>query len=232
MSPEYPWTRRPRMQLACLDMAGTTVGDDGLVERAAATAIEGCGLAPDDAAHAAALEIVRRTMGQSKISVFQRIFPEPDQASQANLLFEKAYADLVAAGEVSALPGAADAMSSLRAMGVRVVLTTGFGRSTQDAIIEALGWRQLVDLAVVPGDGLRGRPSPDLVWHAAMRLGIEDSRAIAVAGDSVSDMGCGVRAGAGIVAGILHGAHSGEALDAAGATHLLDDVGGLVELVA
>jgi hypothetical protein len=44
-------------------------------------------------------------------------------------------------------------------------------------------------------------------------------------------MGCGVRARASIVAGILGEAHSPETLAAAGATHLLDGVADLVPLL-
>jgi FAD dependent oxidoreductase len=57
-------------------------------------------------------------------------------------------------------------------------LTTGFSRSSQIAILEALGWTDLADLALVPTTDLRGRPYPDLVLHAAVRTGVDDVRAI------------------------------------------------------
>ncbi|GIF97566.1 phosphonatase-like hydrolase [Catellatospora citrea] len=228
----HPWTELPRLRLACLDMAGTTVSDGGLVERSASVALAAQGVEPGTSGHAAGLTVVRRTMGMSKIVVFREIFDGDEAAAQrANAAFEQAYADLVGAGEVSALPGAAEAIAALREAGVAVVLTTGFARPTQDAIIDALGWRDLVDLALVPGDGLRGRPYPDLVLHAALRLGVDDVRAIVVAGDSVNDIGCGVRAGAGVVAGVLGGAHGRADLAAAGATHLLAAVAELPALL-
>lgn len=55
---------------------------------------------------------------------------------------------------------------------------------------------------------------------------------IAVAGDTAYDMLSGVRAGAPVVAGVLTGAHDGEALRAAGATHVLPSVAGLPALLA
>nr|WP_184840468.1 HAD family hydrolase [Allocatelliglobosispora scoriae] len=213
-------------------MAGTTVGDDGLVERAASAALAGQGLDPGTAGHAAALDVVRRTMGQSKITVFREIFDGREEAAvAANAAFESAFTEFVAVGEVTALPGTEQALAELREAGLAVVLTTGFARSTQDAILDALGWRDLIDLALVPGEALRGRPFPDLILHAALRLSIDDVRSIVVAGDSVNDIGSGVRAGAAVVAGVLGGAHDADALAAAGATHLIGSVAELPGLL-
>jgi phosphoglycolate phosphatase-like HAD superfamily hydrolase len=64
-----------------------------------------------------------------------------------------------------------------------------------------------------------------MVLTALLRTGAaDDVRQIAVAGDTSYDMLSGVRAGAGVVAGVLTGAHDADALRAAGATHVLDSV--------
>jgi phosphoglycolate phosphatase-like HAD superfamily hydrolase len=89
----------------------------------------------------------------------------------------------------------------------------------------------LVDLALTPGDGLRGRPYPDLVWTAAVRCGVDRAAAIALAGDSASDMACGVNAGAGLVAGILGGAHDEPALTGAGAHAIYASVAALADAI-
>ena len=153
--------------LACLDMAGTTVRDDGLVERAFDAAVGALGVAAGSAGYRAMATVVRETMGQSKIEVFRRLFGAEELAQEANTAFERAYADLVRAGAVTALPGAASTFAALRAAGVQVALTTGFAQSTQDAIVAALGWGDAVDLLVCPGPAMRGRPYPDLIEHAA-----------------------------------------------------------------
>ncbi|MET8852362.1 phosphonatase-like hydrolase [Amycolatopsis sp. NPDC004625] len=210
-------------ELVVLDMAGTTVADDGLVVRAFTTAIGTVGV-PEER-YADMLRYVTETMGQSKITVFRALLGEETLAQQANAAFESAYGELVAAGECAPLPGAEDVVRRLREDGVKVAFTTGFAPATQRAILDALGWQDLADLALAPGEGVRGRPFPDLVLTAALRLGVTDVRRIAVAGDTASDVLCGLRAGASVVAGVLTGA--GRRDDFAGATHVLASVADL-----
>jgi phosphoglycolate phosphatase-like HAD superfamily hydrolase len=54
---------------------------------------------------------------------------------------------------------------------------------------------------------------------------------LAVAGDTAADVESGLRAGAGLVAGVTTGSASRETLAAAGAPHILDSITGLVQLV-
>ncbi|MFI1810037.1 phosphonatase-like hydrolase [Streptomyces sp. NPDC020422] len=215
--------------LVVLDMAGTTVADGGLVEQAFTAAAERLGENP-----ATMIDYVRATMGESKISVFRHLFGgDEDRARQANLAFEEAYGELVGAGRIAPLPGAAEAIAELREQGRTVVLTTGFARVTQDAILDALGWRELVTLTLCPADaGGRGRPFPDMVLAAFLRTGaVDDVRRTVVAGDTSYDMLSGVRSGAGIVAGVLTGAHGEAALREHGATHVLASVAELPALI-
>ncbi|MBP0934446.1 phosphonatase-like hydrolase [Streptomyces goshikiensis] len=220
--------------LIVLDMAGTTVADGGLVERAFERAAERLGVEPGSADHAAKLQYVRDTMGESKISVFRHLFGTEELARRANSAFEQAYGELVDGGLIAPIPGAREAVEKLRAEGRTVVLTTGFARVTQDAILDALGWQGLADLTLCPADaGGRGRPYPDMVLAAFLRTGAAaDVREVVVAGDTAYDMLSGRRAGAGIVAGVLTGAHDRETLDEHGATHVLASIADLPALLA
>ncbi|MEU3740275.1 phosphonatase-like hydrolase [Streptomyces sp. NPDC032198] len=219
--------------LVVLDMAGTTVADGGLVEEAFSAAARELGVEPDSADHAAKLDYVRATMGESKISVFRHLFGDEELAQRGNVAFEKAYGALVDGGRIAPVAGAREAIEELRGEGRTVVLTTGFARVTQDAILAALGWRDLVELTLCPADaGGRGRPYPDMVLSAFLRTGAVDGvRQVAVAGDTAYDMLSGVRAGASVVAGVLTGAHDDGALRAAGATHVLGSVAELPALL-
>jgi phosphonatase-like hydrolase len=219
----------PDIRLVVLDMAGTTVADGGLVEEAFTAAARHMGEEP-----ASMLDHVRATMGESKISVFRHLFGEEIRAQEANKAFEAAYAELVDGGRIAALPGARETIETLKSQGRTVVLTTGFARTTQDAILAALDWQDLAHLTLCPADaGGRGRPYPDMVLTAFLRTAVaDDVRQLAVVGDTSYDMLSGVRAGAGVVAGVLTGAHDADALRAAGATQVLDGVGQLPGVLA
>ena len=217
--------------IACLDMAGTTVADDGSVIAAFSAAVEQFGLPEGTQGYDDALAYVRQTMGQSKIEVFRHILGAEDAAQQANAAFEEHYARAVRAGEVAPLPHAEETFAALRAAGIKICLATGFSPVTRDALLDALDWRPLVDLVLSPADAGRGRPWPDMPLTALMRLGGGAVSELAVAGDTASDVESGLRAGAGLVAGVLTGAASREDLEKAGAPVILDTIAGLLPLL-
>ncbi len=220
------------ISLAVLDMAGTTIADDGLVEEAFGLAYDAEPALAGYGSREAVKQFARATMGQSKIAVFRELTDADDAAERANLAFERGYESLVAGGGASAIPGAEEAIRALRDEGIAVVLTTGFSPSTQRALIEALGWHDLVDLALAPVDaGGRGRPFPDLNLTALIRTRTESVQRMLVAGDTVSDVRSAVRAGAGRAVGVLSGAHGEAQLREAGATDVLGSVAELPALL-
>jgi phosphoglycolate phosphatase len=215
-----------RITVACLDMAGTTVRDDGTVLDAFTSAIAAQNLPVQ--AFSQAMKDVRSSMGQSKIEVFRRILDDERAAQQTNEAFEQHYAAAVRAGQVAALPGAEEVLETCREAGIRVCLATGFSPATRDAIISELGWGDLIDLALSPADAGRGRPWPDLPLTALLRLHGGAVSELAVAGDTASDVESGLRAGAAVVAGVLTGADSRADLEKAGAPLVLDSITGLL----
>lgn len=217
--------------LAVLDMAGTTVADDGVVIAAFDDAATAVGLPVTGPERDNARRYVLDTMGQSKIVVFRALFGSEHKAAEANAAFESAYERYVDEGALEPIPGAEEAIAKLRADGVKVALTTGFSRSTQHRILTALDWTEVADLVLAPADAGRGRPYPDLVLTALLRAEVDDVRRVAVVGDTASDITSGLRAGASIVAGTLTGAHNAQALREAGATHILDTVAELPDLL-
>lgn len=217
--------------LAVLDMAGTTVADDGLVLRAFAAAAEAGGLPAEGPEADAARQYVLDTMGQSKIVVFRAIFGDEDRAQAANAAFETTYDSLIDQGLAEPIPGAEKAITTLREAGIKVALTTGFSRSTQDKLLVALGWETLADLTLSPAEAGRGRPYPDLILTALLKLSIDDVHQIAVLGDTSNDVLSGIRSGASIVAGTLTGAHDEQQLRDAGATHIVPSVKEFADLL-
>ncbi|MFC4012987.1 HAD family hydrolase [Nonomuraea purpurea] len=221
------------IKLVCLDLAGTTVGDIAMVERAFAEAIATQGIVPGTGAYARAMVHVHRSRGRPKIDVFRGLFPGNEaQAQAANLTFERSYEGALERAGLVPVPGVLEVLDKLRGTGIKLALITAFSRVTLSRVLSVLGWHDKIDLAISPEDaGGRGRPWPDMVLHAVLRLGVEDVRQVAVIGDSESDMLCGKRSGASIVAGVMTGVHSRERLLKGGATHILDSIADFPSLV-
>lgn len=220
-----------RLRLAVVDMVGTTITDDGRTERAMSRALVEHGIEPGSGRFESMLGYARDTMGFSKMTVFGHLFEDPAVAASANKVFEQAYDDMIADGGVRAIPGAEDAILWMRESGMQVCLATGFGRHTQNMVLESLGWMGLADLSLCPADAGRGRPYPDMILTAVLALDLDDVREVAVVGDTSSDMLSGVRSGASLVAGVLTGSHSEATLRAAGATVVVDSIKQLPLLV-
>src|SRR5258708_21000586 len=155
-----------RISIACLDMAGTTVADEGSVMAAFTAAMERFGLRPGARGYEQASRIVHETMGQSKIEVFRRILDSEADAQEANSLFEISYAASVKAGAGAPIYGATETLVALRASGIKICLATGFSPATRDVLLHALGWRPLIDLALSPTAPAPGRPWPALPFTA------------------------------------------------------------------
>ncbi len=219
------------IRLVVLDMAGTTVADQGAVEEAFQVALDAVGLTAGDLRDDPGAYI-RRTMGQSKITVFTELLGgDRHRAEQANTAFESAFDQAVGRGEVGPMPGAEECLSALRGAGMRLCLTTGFSPTTRDRVVGALGWQGAVDLLLSPSDAGRGRPWPDMILTAVLRLRIDDVAEVAVVGDTANDLLSGSRAGASMVVGVLSGAHTRAELSRAPHTHVLGSVAELPGLL-
>jgi phosphoglycolate phosphatase len=212
------------VRLAVLAMVGTTVFDGGLLEGAMSRTLADQGVGEGSAEFERMLRYARDTSGMSKHAVFSHLFEDRARAAAANAFFERSCDELIADGVIRAVPGAEDAIGWLREAGIRVCLATGFGRHTQNMVLESLGWMGLADLSLCPADAGRGRPYPDMILTAVLALDLEDVREVAVVGDSCADIQSGLRAGATTVAGVLTGAHGEPALRAAGATAVVHSI--------
>jgi phosphonatase-like hydrolase len=228
-------------------MAGTVVSDGGIVMNSFAAAMAAVGVEGD--ALATALEYARQTMGLPKKVVFTALLDAGGLLERAGLsgagghgdsgrvhkavdVFGSSILAAIGDGKVAEVPGARAAMEALRSEGAKICLTTGFPAEIQELIVAYLGWEGAVDLLMAPAEGVRGRPFPDMVLTATVRLAIDDVRQVAVVGDTANDLWSGYRAGAGVVAGVLTGTHGREELEAAPHTHILGSVADLPPLVA
>ena len=154
-------------------MAGTTVADDGSVMAAFTAAVEQFGLAPGTPGYDAGAGVsCTHTMGQSKIEVFRHILGDEEAAPAGQPAPSRSTTRRRCGPARSRRCRApSETIAALRAAGIKVCLATGFAPATRDALLDALGWRPLIDLALSPADAGRGRPWPDLPLTALLRLG-------------------------------------------------------------
>jgi phosphonatase-like hydrolase len=218
-------------EMVAFDVAGTVLNDDGLVISAFKKAFEATqpDLWPTHGEQWTQYAI--DTMGQSKIHVFTELLGDAEKAQAANVAFEESYLSEIA--EIGAVPieGAEDLFKYLRAKGIAVTLTTGFSRTTLDTLLNQLGWKDLIDLSVTPGEAGRGRPHPDMLNMSVEVLGITNPSHVIVCGDTAADMQAAISFGASQAIGVLTGAHNEQTLHDAGATSVINSVADLKSLI-
>jgi phosphonatase-like hydrolase len=221
------------ISLVCCGLMGTVAADEGMVERAFAEACATQGIVPGTAAYARCMVHVHKSRGQSPVDVFRGLFPDsPGQAEAAALSFDRSCRTALERSRLAPLAGADEAIAGLRDAGIRVCVITSLSRRLLGQALDTLGWWRQFDLALCPEDVPRGCPWPDLMLTAMLRLGVRDVREAALADTTESGVLCGRRSGAGVVAGVLTGAHTAERLRGAGATHILDSIAALPGLLA
>jgi phosphoglycolate phosphatase len=220
-------------RLACFGLIGTTVADDGILERAYAEAIATQGVVTGTTAYARGMAQVHRSRGKAVIDVLRELFPENEARAQAAYLaFDKSLSGAVQRSGIEPAPGATGALDELAAAGWRTCAISSFSRRQLTGILRALGWQDRFDLAVSVDEVPRGCPWPDPVLYGMLTLGVDDVRDAVVVQATESGVLAGRRAGAGLVAGILTGAHPAARLRSAGAAQVLGSMAEVPAMVA
>lgn len=220
-------------RLACFGLIGTTVADNGLMERAYAEAIATQGVVPGTTAYARCMAQVHRSRGKSVIDVLRELFPGNEvRAQAAYLAFDKSLSGAIRRNGVSPVPGAPQLLDELAAAGYRCCLLTSLSRRQLDVVLTALDWHGRADLALSSDEVPRGGPWPDPVLQAMLRVGVADVRDTIVVQATESGVLSGCRAGAGLVVGVLTGTHPAARLRSAGASPILASVADLPAMLA
>ncbi|MFO7589787.1 MAG: HAD family phosphatase [Acidimicrobiia bacterium] len=213
------------IKLAVIDADGTAISDDDVVLMAFVEALGALGLGPEVAGFDDRMRYVRFSMGRARFDVFQYLLRDAGTARLANRIFEAAVESGIGQSEVAPMPGAQAAIDELRDEGVAVCLVGTMTQRALDRIVAEIGWTDAVDLTLAPNADLRGRPHPDLVLMATMRLGIDSVRDVAVVGGTVASLVAGNRAGAATVVGVAADDHEHTLLGATPHTHLVRSIG-------
>lgn len=218
----------PKIKLVVLDMGGTIIQDHGEVPTALMSALSKRGV-PATAAEIADWRgsskrgMVKHFVGQSKTP-----------AAQQAKLIDEIYADFAqqtdkAYANVQPIAGAQAALEQMRAMGLLLATSTGFGRELTDAVIHHLDWKKYFVANISSDDVEDGRPAPYMLFRAMEAAHVDDVRTMAAVGDTVLDLQAGNNSGAGAVIGVYSGANTEAKLRAERSTAILPSVAELPE---
>jgi beta-phosphoglucomutase-like phosphatase (HAD superfamily) len=218
----------PPISLVCCDLASIVI-DGSVVERAFAEAIATQGIVTGTQDYARSMVRLDRSHGRAPAAVLRDVFAgDEPRAQAASLAFERSFRAAVQRFSLDVPADVADALGKTAGSGSRICLLTMLSRRSCGDLIALL---RTADLVLCGDDAPRGFPFPDPVLTAMLRLGAADVREVAVVSATPDGVLAGYRAGARIVAGLGPARRAG-ALREAGATHVLDSIAGLPDLVA
>ena len=215
------------IKLVIADMAGTTMQDLHEVELCFQKACEATLL------NATPKEILAY-QGWKKITVFRELWanqigennPEVELRAQASFgAFTQILEEHYKTSTILPTEGTLLLLSTLRNMGIKIALTTGFYRTVTDLLLHKLGWLNglnangynesglsVIDLSLCSDDVVNGRPAPDMIFLAMEKLGITNPDEVLNIGDTPNDLESGYRAGVKFSLGLTNGTHSFEQL--------------------
>lgn len=222
----------PPVSLVCYDLVGIAL-DDETVERAFAEAIATLGIVAGTEAYTRAMVRFDRGRGRVPADILRELFAENQgQVEVASLAFGRSFRSAAERFDPGTSLDALAPFGKVSAAGRRVCALTALPRDAVGDLLDLLRRRGPADLALCSDDAPRGFPWPDLVLTAGLRAGVGDVREVAVVSASEPGLRAGFRAGAGLVVGVTRDRKRLPALREAGATHIVDDIAALPDLLA
>lgn len=180
------------IELAVLDISGTTVKDKGEITAAFANAFAGAGHIIPDSRIAAVMGYKKTDAIRSLLDEFatDRVITE----AYVDQLHQNFIADLVNyyrhSGELEAMPHAVETFAFLKQNDIKIGLDTGFFSNITNVIMEQLGWLKdgLVDFVISSDEAAGGRPHPYMIQELMKRSGITDPKKVIKVGDTEVDI--------------------------------------------
>lgn len=212
-------------KLVVLDIAGTTVNDFGLVQKAAMNTMK------EKLAVDVTLDDANKVMGIPKKTAFEQLCSlhqvEVSAEQIDGLVFhfnERLTAQYAEKGSIELMPHAGELFESIRACGSQVYLNTGFNRAIADVIVQNLNLGTVLNGYIGSDEVMAGRPQPDMIRLAMKRSGVEYSHFVMKVGDTISDLYEGFSAGCAWNVGVLTGANTYEELRTAPYSQILSNL--------
>lgn len=221
------------IQCVVFDMAGTTVNEDNIVYKTLQKSLNLHGVAVD------LNHVLLQGAGKEKFQAIKDIISNSsfqlDELAQLEIFnhflveLDQAYANF----KVLPMKGAELVFAALKALGIKVVLNTGYNRATAEGLLKQLEWvvGDQIDLLVTASDVLHNRPMPDMILYAKEQLQIADTKHMIKIGDSCIDIEEGKNAACLYSIGITTGAQTETQLLLAKPDFILHELEALLPLV-
>jgi len=215
-----------KIEMVVFDMAGTTVDEGNVVYHTLHQAIEKqCPTITFEdvlkwGAGKEKLQAIRETLTGNHIILNEESIQEIFATFLVQL--DKAYENLI----VVPTHNTERLFKELRALGIKVVLNTGYNNATAHSLIDKLNWIEGVhfDLLVTSSEVKNNRPMPDMILYAMDKLNVNDATTVIKVGDSIIDIEEGRNAGCKYNIGVTTGAHSKMELLTANPDYIFDNI--------
>jgi len=216
-----------KIELVVFDIAGTTVTDEGNVNKAFSTALQKSGYAVPVAA-------VNHVMGYRKIEAIGILLNEfhPAAAGDFDLVntiherFTRGMQEFYREATLAPLPYSEEVFSRLHEHQIKVALDTGFSKDITDVILGRLGWKSegLVDCVISSDEVPEGRPHPYMVRRIMQELSVTNSANVVKVGDTEVDIAEGRNAKCGMVVAVTTGSYTRRELEGFYPDHIIDSL--------
>lgn len=222
--------------LVVLDIAGTTVRDNGEITLAFQQAMSRSG-------YEVPAEKITPLMGYKKTEAIRLLldFYETNDDKITPKLIHKIHQDFLermvffyaTSKELSPLPNVEKVFAGLKSQGIKVALNTGFSNEITDIIMERLGWLEnnLVDFVISSNEVAAGRPLPYMINELMNRAGIVHPEQVIKVGDTEVDIFEGRNAGCLYSIGVTTGAFSRKELEAYNPSFIIDNIEELLPII-
>ena len=228
-------TNSQQIKAVVFDMAGTTIDEGKMVYECVRLTLEQFGL------HYSLEEVMKRVGGMNKKEGIKMLMElklgkvEKEKAEEAAEIFRKMVEEVYrTSGQIREMPGASELFSHLQKKNIKVVLDTGYIRSTADLLIEKMGWndKKLIDFSITSDEVTQGRPAPLMIERALAHFNIKSAGDVIKVGDTRSDVEEGINAGCKYVVGMISTQYTKDDLLAMGATHAISSLEELKAIIA
>jgi phosphonatase-like hydrolase len=223
------------ISLVVFDIAGTTVADNGKVNKAFYDAFinNRYTISPVD---------IDKVMGYRKTDAIRMILSNFDLSPEAEKDIVEIIHDDFTRNMVEyyrhdeglkPLPFAEETFYILRDKGIKVALNTGFTRKITDTVLQRLQWQNnlLINAVICSDEVPEGRPYPFMIQDLMKSLNVHSASEVVKVGDTEVDILEGRNAGCKKVIAVSTGAYSKEELTLCNPDHVIDTLEQLPALI-